>query len=89
MKKQFVPAWLKAVCVMVMFCSLLVSLLQNKAAISLKERELNEVQQQLVTQQALNQELTRALADDEDAIIERIAREQGYALPNERVFIGY
>ena len=34
-----------------------------------------------------NEELKRSLADGEDAIIERIAREQGYAKPNERVFV--
>lgn len=68
---------------------LLVSLLHNQAAISAKQRELADVQAQLTEQNAVNQELNRSLDDGEDAIIERIAREQGYAQPNERIFVGY
>lgn len=68
---------------------LLVNLLHNQAAISAKQQELAQLQAQLTEQNALNQELTRSLADGEDAIIERIAREQGYAQPNERIFVGY
>ena len=34
-----------------------------------------------------NAELRRILDEGEDAIIERIAREQDYAKPNERIFI--
>ena len=83
------PAWLKLLGAVLLFGYLLVALLQNHAAIAARRQELAGVQQQLETQRALNQELTRALDDDADAIIERIAREQGYARPNERVFIGY
>ena len=42
---------------------------------------------QLVTIKAENAELRRILDEGEDAIIERIAREQDYAKPNERIFI--
>ena len=34
-----------------------------------------------------NAELSGTLDQGEDAIIERYAREQGYAKPNERVFV--
>lgn len=68
---------------------LLVSLWQNQTAINAKRQELTAVQQELSEQEAENQELTRSLADGEQAIIERIAREQGYARPNERIFVGY
>ena len=68
---------------------LLVSLWQNQTAINAKQQELAAVQQQLTAQNAVNQELSRSLEDGEDAIIERIAREQGYARPNERIFVGY
>ncbi len=88
-KLHLFPAWAKAAIVLLIFGYLLLSLLRNQAAISARQTELADVQQQLESQQALNQELTRTLDDDEDAIIERIAREQGYARPNERVFIGY
>ena len=42
---------------------------------------------QLSAQQAQNQELGRALADGKDAIIERSARADGYAKPNERIWV--
>ena len=38
-------------------------------------------------QQAQNEELGRALADGKDAIIERSARADGYAKPNERIWV--
>ena len=68
---------------------LFASLWHNQAAISAKRQELAQVQAELAEQNAVNQELTRSLADGEDAIIEHIAREQGYAQPNERIFVGY
>ncbi len=88
-KLHLIPAWVRVAGVLVLFLYLLAALLHNQAVISTRSRELADAEQRLEAQQALNQELTRALADDEDAIIERIAREQGYAKPNERVFIGY
>ena len=54
--------------------------------ISSKRQELDTIQNQVAEQQAQNEELSRSLDDGEDAIIERMAREQGYARPNERVF---
>ena len=37
--------------------------------------------------QCQNEELGRALADGKDAIIERSARADGYAKPNERIWV--
>lgn len=73
--------------VFLLCCSLFISLVRYQVAISSKKQELANVQNQLSEQLAQNEELKRSLADGEDAIIERIAREQGYAKPNERVFV--
>lgn len=81
--------WVMPILVLLLVGYLLIDLLHNQAAISAKQQELAQVQAQLAEQNAVNQELTRSLADGEDAIIERIAREQGYAQPNERIFVGY
>ena len=45
------------------------------------------MQNQLSNQLTENAELSNTLEQGEDAIIERYAREQGYAKPNERVFV--
>ena len=50
-------------------------------------QELQSVQNQLSTQLTENAELSGTLDQGESAIIERYAREQGYAKPNERVFV--
>ena len=74
---------------LLIFGYLLASLFQNQAAIGAKRQELAELEARLETQEMENQELSRSLDDDVQEIIERIAREQGYARPNERIFIGY
>ena len=74
------------VMVLVLCLSLFLSLLRSQASISAKQQELASVQAELDSQLAQNEELQRTLDDGEDAIIERMAREQGYARPNERVF---
>lgn len=81
--------WAMPALVLLLAGYLLVSLFHNQAAIGAKQRELTDMQAQLAEQNAVNQELERSLADGDDAIIERIAREQGYAQPNERIFVGY
>ena len=48
---------------------------------------INLVQNQLSAQLTENAELSGTLEQGESAIIERYAREQGYAKPNERVFV--
>ena len=63
-----------------LFCSLFFT-------IGSKQQELAAVREQLSAQQAQNEELGRALADGKDAIIERSARADGYAKPNERIWV--
>lgn len=88
MKKHgLIPAWLVPVGVLLVCGALFANLIRCQVAISSKEQELASVQAQLAAQVAANDELQRALDSGEDAIIERIAREQGYAKPNERIFI--
>ena len=72
----------------VLLCaSLFYSLVRSQMSITAKEQELAGVQAQLSSQLAQNEELQRTLDDGEDAIIERIAREQWYAKPNERIWV--
>ena len=75
------------VVVVLLFCWLVLSLIQCQITISSKRQELAGVREQLSVQLAKNEELSRSLDDGEDAIIERIARDEGYAKPNERVFV--
>ena len=63
------------------------TLINCQVAISCKQQELASVQTQLTAQLTENAELSSTLEQGEDAIIERYAREQGYAKPNERVFV--
>ena len=67
--------------------SLFVNLVQYQVSIASKQQELQSVQNQLSTQLTENAELSGTLDQGESAIIERYAREQGYAKPNERVFV--
>ena len=69
-----------------LFCSLFFTLIQCQITIGSKQQELAAVREQLSAQQAQNEELGRALADGKDAIIERSARADGYAKPNERIW---
>ena len=66
-----------------LFCSLFFTLIQCQITIGSKQQELAAVREQLSAQQ----ELGRALADGKDAIIERSARADGYAKPNERIWV--
>ena len=75
------------VVVVMLFCWLFFSLIQCQITISSKRQELAGVQEQLSVQLAKNEELSRSLDDGEDAIIERIARDEGYAKPNERIWV--
>lgn len=81
-----VPGWVGPAVVIALCGYLFINVLQCQLTISSKRQELENVQTELSEQQAQNEELSRSLSDGEDAIIERIAREQGYARPNERVF---
>ena len=75
------------VVVVLLFCWLFFSLIQCQITISSKRQELAGVQEQLSVQLAKNEELSRSLDDGEDAIIERSARDEGYAKPNERIWV--
>ena len=75
------------VVVVLLFCWLFFSLIQCQITISSKRQELAGVREQLSVQLAKNEELSRSLDDGEDAIIERIARDEGYAKPNERIWV--
>ena len=68
-----------------LFCSLFFTLIQCQITIGSKQQELAAVREQLSAQQAQNE--GRALADGKDAIIERSARADGYAKPNERIWV--
>lgn len=88
-KHGSISSWVLPFIALLLFGYLLASLFQNHAAISSKQQELSELEARLEAQETVNQELSRSLNDDTQDIIERIAREQGYAEPNERIFIGY
>lgn len=68
---------------------LVVGMIFNQVDISAKKQQLKTLQQQLETQQAQNDELSRILdSGSDEQIIERVARDKmGYAKPNERVFV--
>ncbi|MDD4850181.1 MAG: septum formation initiator family protein [Gemmiger sp.] len=90
MKKHgILPAWLMPLALLALCAYLVLNLVRTQVTISTKRQELAAVKADLSTQLAKNEELSRSLADGEDAIIERIAREQGYAKPNERIFVDY
>lgn len=87
MKRRKIISRLYPLAILLLCCSLFFSLVRYQVTINSKQQELASVQGQLTEQLAQNEELSRSLADGEDAIIERIAREQGYAKPNERIFV--
>ena len=66
-------------------------LLSQRASISAKEAELENIEQQIVEQTAKNEELQYNLANGEqttDAYAEEYARnELGYAMQDEKVFV--
>ena len=77
--RGFLPWWVTVPVFLLVCGSLFVNLVQYQ--------ELQSVQNQLSTQLTENAELSGTLEQGESAIIERYAREQGYAKPNERVFV--
>lgn len=68
---------------------LVAGLVFNQVDIAAKQKELQDLENQLEQQRQQNDELERVLESGSDAeIIERVARDKlGYAKPNERVFI--
>jgi len=56
--------------------------------INKQQQKLESIEQQCVELEAKNAELQEVLdSGDEDAYIERVARENGYVKPNERVYV--
>ena len=88
MKKHgILPRWLVPLGVLVLCGYLFFMRIGCQVTISSRQQQLSEMQTQLVTIKAENAELSGTLEQGESAIIERIAREQDYAKPNERIFI--
>lgn len=87
--KRFGVSSLLLRCVFVLLLlSMAVAYISDQVEISARRQELATVQAQLSQQEADNEELQRLLEGDDDAILERIARDEyGYAAPNERVFV--
>ncbi len=70
----------------VYFLSIIIT---TQIEINSKEKQLFNVQGQVLSQQIENDELQRALdTDSEEEYIERVAREKlGYSLPDERIYV--
>lgn len=85
-KRGKMPKWVLPALICLLCGYLVVNVIRCQVTIGSKRQELDSLQTQVEEQKAENEELDRALSDGEDAIIERIAREQGYARPNERIF---
>ena len=86
-QRGFLPWWITVPVLLIVCGSLFVNLVQYQVSIASKQQELQSVQNQLSTQLTENAELSGTLDQGESAIIERYAREQGYAKHNERVFV--
>lgn len=75
-----------AVCVFVVY--VVYMLVQQQFDIKDKQLELTMLEQQIEAQRLENKEIARLLESDNDAYIERIAKDEyGYAYPDEKVFI--
>ena len=83
-RTQFLVQWVVLPVLVIVSAAMFVGLVRNQVSIAAKQQELQSLKNQLVTE---NAELSGTLDQGEDAIIERYAREQGYAKPNERVFV--
>ena len=81
LSQGFLPWWITVPVFLIICGSLFVNLVQYQVSIASKQQELQSAQNQL------SAELSGTLDQGESAIIERYAREQGYAKPNERVFV--
>ena len=86
-RTQFLVQWVVLPVLVIICGSLFVNLVQYQVSIASKQQELQSVQNQLGAQLTENAELSGTLEQGDSAIIERYAREQGYAKPNERVFV--
>lgn len=85
--RGLLPGWVMVAAFLALCTYLFISLIHYQVSIGSKQQELLSVQNQLDSQLTENAELSSTLEEGDNAIIERYAREQGYAKPNERVFI--
>ena len=86
-RRGLLPWWITVPVFLIICGSLFINLVQYQVSIASKQQALQSVQNQLSAQLTENAELSGTLEQGESAIIERYAREQGYAKPNERVFV--
>ena len=86
-RRGLLPWWITVPVFLIICGSLFINLVQYQVSIASKQQELQSVQNQLSAQLTENAKLSGTLEQGESAIIERYAREQGYAKPNERVFV--
>ena len=86
-RRGLLPWWITVPVFLIICGSLFINLVQYQVSIASKQQELQSVQNQHSAQLTENAELSGTLEQGESAIIERYAREQGYAKPNERVFV--
>ena len=88
-KKASISGLVAKLLVAVLGVSLIANLVSGQLQAARMRQELDEVTQQVAQQQEQNQELQQIMeSGDEDAYIERVAREKlGYARPGERVFV--
>ena len=84
-RTQFLVQWVALPVLVIVSAAMFVGLVRNQVSIAAKQQELQSLKNQLAAQVTENAELS--LDQGVDAIIERYAREQGYAKPNERVFV--
>ena len=86
-RTQFLVQWVVLPVLVIVSAAMFVGLVRNQVSIAAKQQELQSQKTQLAAQVTEKAELSGTLGQGEDAIIERYAREQGYAKPNERVFV--
>ena len=86
-RRGLLPWWITVPVFLIICGSLFINLVQYQVSIASKQQELQSVQNQLSAQLTENAELSGTLEQGESAIIERYAREQGYAKPDERACV--
>ena len=72
-RTQFLVQWVVLPVLVIVSAAMFVGLVRNQVSIAAKQQELQSLKNQLAAQVTENAELS--------------AREQGYAKPNERVFV--
>ena len=72
-RTQFLVQWVVLPVLVIVSAAMFVGLVRNQVSIAAKQQELQSLKNQLAAQVTEN--------------AERYAREQGYAKPNERVFV--